>query len=153
MKVDTYLVCKTWHYQLWTFKTRDTKLERFCIKINIPKGNYWILRIGLMGSFSSLQKSEFLTLLIIQFYHYTKIFLILYPWSWNPITGNAILSKAASKQKQGHQSRLLQTTTLCITYLCSRKRSRQRNTDYFVVWGHEYFDHVCKDSLSVFSFY
>ena len=28
----------------------------FCIKINLPKGNYWILRIGLMGSLSSLQK-------------------------------------------------------------------------------------------------
>ena len=41
----------------------------FCIKINIPKGNYWILRIGLMGSLSSLQKSEFVKL-IISFFHY-----------------------------------------------------------------------------------
>ena len=41
----------------------------FCLKINIPKGNYWILRIGLMGSLSSLQKSEFLKL-IISFFHY-----------------------------------------------------------------------------------
>ena len=36
----------------------------FCIKINLPKGNYWILRIGLMGSLSSLQKSEVLKLII-----------------------------------------------------------------------------------------
>jgi hypothetical protein len=41
----------------------------FCIKINIPKGNYRILRIGLTGSLSSLQKSEFLKL-IISFFHY-----------------------------------------------------------------------------------
>ena len=40
----------------------------FCMKINIPKGNYWILRIGLMGSLSSLQKSELLNL-IISFFH------------------------------------------------------------------------------------
>ena len=41
----------------------------FCIKINLPKGNYWILRIGLMGGLSSLQKSEFFKL-IISFFHY-----------------------------------------------------------------------------------
>ena len=41
----------------------------FCIKINIPKKNYWILRIGTMGSLSSLQKSEFLKLIIL-FFHY-----------------------------------------------------------------------------------
>ena len=41
----------------------------FCIKINIPKGNYWILRIGLMVSLSSWQKSDFLKL-IISFFHY-----------------------------------------------------------------------------------
>ena len=35
----------------------------------MPKGNFWILRIGLMGSLSSLQKSEFLKL-IISFFHY-----------------------------------------------------------------------------------
>jgi hypothetical protein len=109
----------------------------FCIKINLPKGNYWILKIGLMGSLSSLQKSEFLKL-IISFFHYfwcqnwdlshkmsgkkthiyflyfqfknkrvwvkknnflcefdfyAKTFLILYPWSWNSITGNAIVSR------------------------------------------------------------
>ena len=28
----------------------------FCIKINIPKGNFWILRIGLMGGPQYLAK-------------------------------------------------------------------------------------------------
>ena len=58
-----------WHYRLWSFKSRNTKLERVLHKINIPKGNYWIFRIGLMGSLSSLQKSELLKL-IISFFHY-----------------------------------------------------------------------------------
>ena len=40
----------------------------FCIKINLPKGNYWILRIGLMGSLSSLEKSEVLKLIILIFH-------------------------------------------------------------------------------------
>ena len=35
----------------------------------MPKGNYWILRIGLVGSLSTLQKSEFLKL-IISYSHY-----------------------------------------------------------------------------------
>ena len=26
------LGCSVWHYQLWSFKTRDTKLERFLHK-------------------------------------------------------------------------------------------------------------------------
>ena len=58
--------CPLWHYRLWSFKSRDRKLE----KINIPKGNYWILRIGLMGSLSSLQKSEFVKLIISFFYYF-----------------------------------------------------------------------------------
>ena len=36
----------------------------------MPKGIYWILRIGLMGSFSSLQKSEFVKLIISFFYYF-----------------------------------------------------------------------------------
>ena len=58
--------CQIWYYQLGSFKTRDTK--DFGIKINIPKGNCWILRIGLMGSLSSLQKSEVLKLIILIFH-------------------------------------------------------------------------------------
>ena len=38
-------------------------------KSNKPKGNFWTLRIGLTGSLSSLQKSEFLKLIIL-FFHY-----------------------------------------------------------------------------------
>ena len=41
----------------------------FCLRINIPKGFFWNLRIGLIGSLSSLQKSEFLKLIIL-FFHY-----------------------------------------------------------------------------------
>ena len=51
------------------FKRGIQNKKDFCIKINIPKGNYWILRIGLMGSPSGLQKSGFLKL-IISFFHY-----------------------------------------------------------------------------------
>ena len=41
--------CTVWQYGLWSFQTGGTKLERFLPKINILKGNYWILRIGLVG--------------------------------------------------------------------------------------------------------
>ena len=52
------------------FQDQGYKIRKlFCKKIDIPKWNYWILRIGLMGSLSSLQKSEFLKL-IISFFHY-----------------------------------------------------------------------------------
>ena len=56
-----------WHFRLWSFKIQNKK--GFCIKINLSKENYWILRIGLMGSISSLGKSEFLKL-ISSFFHY-----------------------------------------------------------------------------------
>ena len=57
-----------WHYRLWSFTTRDTKLETFLHKNQHLKRNYWILRIGLMGSLSSLQKSEVLKLIILIFH-------------------------------------------------------------------------------------
>ena len=50
---------RLWHYRLWSFKARYTKLERFLHKINISKGYYWIFRIGLMGSLSSSQNQSF----------------------------------------------------------------------------------------------
>ena len=50
------------------FKRGIRNWKDFCLKINIPKGNYWILRIGLMGSLSSLQKSEVLKLIILIFH-------------------------------------------------------------------------------------
>ena len=40
--------CILWQYELWSFQTGGTILY-FCIRINILRGNYWILRIGLMG--------------------------------------------------------------------------------------------------------
>ena len=38
-----------WQYQLWSFQVRGTKLERSFAKYQ-PKGNYRILRIGVMAS-------------------------------------------------------------------------------------------------------
>ena len=39
------------------FQDQGYKIRKgFCIKINIPKEKFWILRFGLMGSLSSLQK-------------------------------------------------------------------------------------------------
>ena len=35
-----------WQYGLWSFQKGGTKLERFCLKINISKGKDLILRIG-----------------------------------------------------------------------------------------------------------
>ena len=47
----TWDVCTLWQYGLWSFQTGGTKLERFLpIRINIPKGNFWILRTGLLAS-------------------------------------------------------------------------------------------------------
>ena len=51
------------------FKRGIQNQKGFCIRINIPKGNFWILRIGLAGSLSSLQKSQFIKL-NISFLHY-----------------------------------------------------------------------------------
>ena len=47
---NTHMLCVLWHYDLWSFQTGGTKLERFLPKNNIHKGNYLILRIGLMGA-------------------------------------------------------------------------------------------------------
>ena len=43
-----------WQYRLWSFQGRDTKLERVLAKINIHKGNHWILKIGLVASCQKL---------------------------------------------------------------------------------------------------
>ena len=53
MRLSSSVIVPTswlWQYGLWSFQTGDTKLERFCLRINIPKGNYWILSFGLMMS-------------------------------------------------------------------------------------------------------
>ena len=47
-----------WHYRVWSFKSRDTKLERFLPKNQHTKGNYWILIIGLMGSLRVASKNQ-----------------------------------------------------------------------------------------------
>ena len=63
-----FLYMPTW-WIVMAFSVMQFQYQGYKIKINLPKGNYWILRIGLMGSVSSLQKSEFVNL-IISFFHY-----------------------------------------------------------------------------------
>ena len=41
------------------FKRGVHNWEDFCLKINIPKGNYWILRIGVMGRCQKMPKFDF----------------------------------------------------------------------------------------------
>ena len=40
------------------FKRGVQNWKYFCLKINIPKGNYWILRIGVMGRCQKLMLSK-----------------------------------------------------------------------------------------------
>ena len=49
------------------FKRVVQNYKDFCLRINIPKGNFLVLRIQLMGSISRLQKSELLKLIIFIF--------------------------------------------------------------------------------------
>ena len=55
----------------------------FCIKINSPEGNYWILRIGLMGSLISLHNLSYFVSLVLKLHNrkchskHSNIFLIL----------------------------------------------------------------------------
>ena len=66
---------KVWQYRLWSFQTRDTKLERL---INIPNGNYWVLSFGLMVSSQKVPRfdfqSQFSSSKVIE------IFLIFFHW-------------------------------------------------------------------------
>ena len=48
------------------FKRGVKNPKDFCIEINIPKGNYWILRIRLMGSLSTLHMCTVSFLLSVQ---------------------------------------------------------------------------------------
>ena len=43
----------------WVFKRGIQNWKDFCLKINVPKGNYWILRIGLMGMPQKMPKFDF----------------------------------------------------------------------------------------------
>ena len=45
--------------QLWSFQAGGTKLKAICLTINRLKGNYWILRIGLMGRCQKVPKFDF----------------------------------------------------------------------------------------------
>ena len=49
-----------WQYRLWIFQTGGTKLERFLPKTqHILKGNYQILRIGLVGASEVFKNQSF----------------------------------------------------------------------------------------------
>ena len=39
-----------WQYGLWSFQVGVQNLKDFYIRIDIPKGNYWILSFGLVAS-------------------------------------------------------------------------------------------------------
>ena len=53
-------VYELWQYRLWSFQQRNTKLELFWLKINIPKGNHWILRICVaLGRCQKVPKFDF----------------------------------------------------------------------------------------------
>ena len=60
-KKSPFTRLKVWHYQLWSFKTRNTKLEKKMHKNQHTQSK--LLSIGLMGSLSSLQKIRVLKLL------------------------------------------------------------------------------------------
>ena len=49
MNLICYAVC-TMVIRVVEFSSGSTKLERFLLRINILKGNYLILRIGLVGT-------------------------------------------------------------------------------------------------------
>ena len=53
-------VWKLWQYEYIEFLIGGTKIrETKCPSINIPKRNYWILRIGVMGRFQKLPTYDF----------------------------------------------------------------------------------------------
>ena len=71
---------QVWQYRLWNFKSGDTKLE---LKINIPKGNYWIFGIGVVGRCQNcfmIDKNQFSSrFFVIGIFGYvTSIFKSLY---------------------------------------------------------------------------
>ena len=65
---------KIWQYGSWSFQTGGTKLER----INILKGNYWILRIWLMGRCQKVTKFDFQSQFSMS--KIIQIFLIFFYW-------------------------------------------------------------------------
>jgi hypothetical protein len=61
---------KLWQYELWSFQTGSTKLERFLPKNQHTKRKFLHFEnwTNIMGRLSSLQKSEFLKLIIMIFH-------------------------------------------------------------------------------------
>jgi hypothetical protein len=57
-----------WHYRLWSFKSRDTKLERFLHKNQHTQKKLLNFENWTNRSLSSLQKTEHLKLIILIFH-------------------------------------------------------------------------------------
>ena len=87
---EIFLPFIVWQYRLWSFKSGDTKLERFLPKNQHrhSKGNYWILRIGVVASCQKLG-----IILVIKWFknwYYQKI----------SITKNVLLNLYSSMKKK-----------------------------------------------------
>ena len=65
--VFVFDISELWHYRLWSFKTRDTKLERFLHRNQLTQRNLLNFEIWTNGEPQNLQKSEFLKLIILTF--------------------------------------------------------------------------------------
>ena len=59
IKQESKQELKVWHYWLWSFKTRDTKLERFLHKNQHARKKLLNFENWTNGSLNSLQKSSF----------------------------------------------------------------------------------------------
>ena len=57
----------------WVFNQGVQNWKDFCLKINIPKGNCWILRFGVMGRFQKVPKFDFQSQLsIFKLFYFLK---------------------------------------------------------------------------------
>ena len=73
-------MCRVWQYGLSSFQAGGTKLENiFFLKINSPKGNYWIFEIGVFnGEVSKNDKIWLSTLDHLSIYSVLVKLLVLY---------------------------------------------------------------------------
>ena len=64
----TGTTCLVWHYRLWSFKTRDTKLERFLHKNQHTQRKWLNFENWTNGEPQNMQKLEFLKFVILIFH-------------------------------------------------------------------------------------
>ena len=84
--LSIFYIWDQWNYRLWIFQTQYTNLEKNCLKINIPKGNYWILFFGLMVScqfvlkfnfHSQFSMSKIIQIFLIVFIEFRSTFFVI----------------------------------------------------------------------------